>query len=46
MTGEHLAGMLALNWHSDGKTYGTLPGEFATDAHIQLFTILPKRTGL
>ena len=46
MTGEHLAGMLALNWHSDSKTYGVLPGAFATDAHIQLFTLLPKRTGL
>jgi hypothetical protein len=46
MSGEHLAGMLAVNWHIDANTYGVLPGEFAENAHIQLFTLLPKRTGL
>ena len=46
MTGEHLAGLLAVNYHSNSKTYGVLPGEFATDAHIQLINILPKRSGL
>ena len=46
MTGEHLAGALAVTWHSDGKTYGVLPGEFATDSHVQLFLLLPQRSGI
>ena len=46
MTGEHLAGALAVTWHSDGKTYGVLPGEFATDSHVQMFLMLPKRSGI
>lgn len=46
LTGEHLAAGLALNWHSDGKTYGVEPGEFALNAHIQLYAGLPARSGL
>ena len=46
LSGEHLSAGLALNWHSDGKTYGVLPGDFAKNAHIQLFTGLPTRAGL
>ncbi|MEM1129961.1 MAG: hypothetical protein AAGH83_05490 [Pseudomonadota bacterium] len=46
LTGEHLAAGLALNWHSDGLTYGVEPGEFAHNAHIQLFADLPARSGL
>jgi hypothetical protein len=42
----HFVRDLAVNWHSDTKTYGALPGEFGENAHIQLFTLLPKRTGL
>ncbi|MCP4306595.1 MAG: hypothetical protein GY788_17340, partial [bacterium] len=41
MSGEHLASGLAVAYHSDGSTYGPLPGEFATDTHIQLFMLLP-----
>lgn len=41
MSGEQLAAGLAVAWHSDGMTYGPLPGEFATRSHIQLFTVLP-----
>lgn len=46
LTGEHLAAGLALNWHSDGKTYGVEPGDFAENAHIQLYSGLPARSGL
>jgi hypothetical protein len=38
--------MLAINYHSDGKTYGGRPGEFGKNAHIPLFTVLPNREGL
>lgn len=41
MSGVQLAAGLAVAWHSDGMTYGPLPGEFATRSHIQLFTVLP-----
>jgi hypothetical protein len=46
MSGEHLAGALAVTLHSDGKTWGPLPGEFSTDSHVQMFLLLPKRSGL
>ncbi len=38
--------MLAINYHSDGKTYGADPGEFGYNAHIPLFLMLPKRQGI
>jgi hypothetical protein len=38
--------MLAINYHSDGKTYRGLPGSFGLNAHIPLFVILPPREGL
>lgn len=46
LSGEHLAAGLAVAWHSDGKTYGPLPGDFATDSHVQLYMFLPKRSGI
>ncbi len=46
LTGEHLAAGLAVAWHSDGKTYGVEPGQFGTVSHIQLYTGLPKRSGI
>ena len=46
LTGEHLAAGLAVAWHSDGKTYGPLPGEFATNSHVHTFLVLPKRSGI
>ncbi|MEM6460663.1 MAG: hypothetical protein AAF724_01965 [Pseudomonadota bacterium] len=42
MTAEQLAAGLAIAWHSDGKTYGVLPGDFAYNSHIQLFAVLPQ----
>ena len=38
--------MLAINWHSDGKTYGADPGAFGHNAHVPLFVILPPRDGI
>ena len=37
--------MLAVNYHSDGKTYGGHPGQFGLNAHIPLFVMLPQRKG-
>jgi hypothetical protein len=36
-----LAGGVAVAYHSDGKTYGVLPGDFGTVTHVQLFAMLP-----
>ena len=38
--------MLAINYHSDGKTYGGHPGKFGYNAHIPLFVMLPLREGI
>ena len=38
--------MIAINYHSDGKTYGGHPGEFGNKAHIPLFVMLPQREGI
>ncbi|MEM7498420.1 MAG: hypothetical protein AAF371_10575 [Pseudomonadota bacterium] len=46
LSGEHLAANLAIAWHSDGATYGPLPGEFSTVTHVQLYVALPARAGL
>ena len=46
LSGAHLAAGLAVNWHSDGKTYGVEPGEFGKSAHIQLYSGLLARADL
>lgn len=38
--------ILALNYHSDGKTYGGHPGSFGDKSHIQSVAILPAREGI
>ena len=38
--------MLAINYHSDGKTYAGLPGDFGYNAHVPLFAMLPQREGI
>ncbi len=38
--------LLAIAYHSDGKTYGGIPGEFGLNVHVPLFIMLPKRAGL
>lgn len=32
---------IALAYHSDGKTYGTSPGDFGLNSHVQIFFLLP-----
>ncbi len=39
---EQLMSMLAIAWHSDGKTYGSSPGAFGSRSHVQLFAPLPS----
>ena len=38
--------ILAINYHSDGKTWGGDPGKFGLNAHIPIFAMLPKREGI
>ena len=41
LTDSQLVSMLAIAWHSDGKTYGITPGPFGQVTHLQLFALLP-----
>ena len=41
-----LTSMLAVNFHSDGRTHAGLPGDFGYNVHTPLFFVLPQRTGL
>ena len=38
--------MLAVAYHSDGKTYGGSPGAFGYNSHVPLFLMLPNRKGI
>ena len=38
--------LLAINYHSDGKTHAGRPGHFGYNAHVPLFLQLPPRVGL
>lgn len=38
---KETATVIALAYHSDGKTYGALPGDFAKVTHVQLAYLLP-----
>ncbi len=42
---EETASVIALAYHSDGKTYGASPGDFGLNSHVQLFFMLPVPTG-
>lgn len=46
LTGEHLMAGLAAAWHSDGNTYGPHVGDLGKNAHVPLFLVLPKRSGI
>ena len=46
MSAEHLTAGLATAYHSDGRTYGALPGEYATRSHIHMILMLPRQNGL
>jgi hypothetical protein len=38
---EETATVIALAYHSDGKTYGELPGDFGLNTHVQIFYMVP-----
>ena len=38
--------LLAITYHSDGKTYGADPGEWGVNSHMPLFLMLPNRSGI
>ena len=40
-SGVQVDTMLAIAWHSDGKTYGPSPGPFSTVTHVQVFGFFP-----
>lgn len=42
---KETASLIALAYHSDGKTYGASPGDFGLNSHVQLFFLLPEPTG-
>ena len=42
LSNEQVLAMLALAWHSDGKIYGSSPGYFGLNSHVQIFAPLPK----
>lgn len=44
LTDEQLMSLLAIAYHSDGQTYGVLPGPFGQVTHIQLFAVLPEES--
>ena len=33
--------LIALAYHSDGKTYGASPGDFGLNSHVQIFFMMP-----
>lgn len=35
------ASVIALAYHSDGKTYGSEPGDFGSKSHVHIFYLLP-----
>lgn len=41
LSGDQLLSGLAAAYHSDGQTYGPLPGEFGTISHLHVLTFLP-----
>lgn len=45
LSNTRIAALLALNYHSDGKTYRTRPGDYGRNAHMPLFLVLPQSEG-
>lgn len=41
---QETASVIAVAYHSDGKTYGPIPGDFGLVTHVQLFYLLPAPT--
>lgn len=38
---KETASVIALAYHSDGKTYAATPGEFGLNSHVQIFFLIP-----
>lgn len=38
---KETASVIAIAYHSDGKTYGASPGEFGKTTHVQIFFMVP-----
>jgi len=41
---EETASVIAVAYHSDGKTYGASPGDFGLNSHVQIFFMIPEPT--
>ena len=41
---DQLAAGIAIAYHSDGQTYGAVPGEFGNKTHVHLFALLPPQS--
>ncbi|MBI2649924.1 hypothetical protein HYX04_01270 [Candidatus Woesearchaeota archaeon] len=41
---KETASIIALAYHSDGKTYGASPGDFGLNTHVQVFFTMPEPT--
>ena len=39
---KETASMIAVAYHSDGKTYGASPGDFGSYTHVQIFFTMPE----
>jgi len=39
---KETASVIAAAYHSDGKTYGAVPGDFGSKTHVQVFFLLPE----
>ena len=39
---KEAASLIAVAYHSDGKTYGASPGDFGLNSHVQIFYMLPE----
>ena len=39
---KETASVIALAYHSDGKTYGANPGDFGLNSHVQIFFLIPE----
>lgn len=45
LTGDHLVSMLAIAWHSDGKSFYGEAGPFGMTSHVQMLLRLPRAEG-
>ncbi len=41
---KETASIIAIAYHSDGKTYGASPGDFGLNSHVHIFFLMPEPT--